>query len=236
VSRPWEDPRVVAGLTRQFRARSQALSGGASGIGWKVGFGAPASLQLMGITAPLLGYLTDRTVLASGAKVSVARWARGVVEFEVAAYMGSDLVAGATVEQARRAVASLGPAIELADIHLPVGPEAVADIVASNIFHQGVVFGETDPGRSGIDISGLTARILVDGVEFAITRDLEALTGPYPEVVATVAGTLAANGEMLRAGDVIITGSVIPPVPIGEGSEFTFVLEPFSPISVRVTG
>ncbi|MFC2176994.1 hypothetical protein ACFLRH_01110 [Actinomycetota bacterium] len=49
-----------------------------------------------------------------------------------------------------------------------------------------------------------------------------------------MASTLAAAGEHLRAGDVIITGSVIPPVPLGEGREFAFALEPHEPISIRV--
>ena len=45
---------------------------------------------------------------------------------------------------------------------------------------------------------------------------------------------MAANGERLREGDVIITGSVIPPVPVNEGSEFTFTLDPLDPISVQI--
>jgi 2-keto-4-pentenoate hydratase len=53
--------------------------------------------------------------------------------------------------------------------------------------------------------------------------------------VATVANTLASIGKTLRAGDVIITGSVTPPISVGEGSDFTFHLEPFAPISVEIS-
>jgi 2-keto-4-pentenoate hydratase len=111
----------------------------------------------------------------------------------------------------------------------------VADIVAGNIFHAGVVFGERDPTRAGLDIDGLEARILIDGVERHRTTDLQAITGPYPKIVATVANTLASIGKTLRAGDVIITGSVTPPISVGEGSDFTFHLEPFAPISVEIS-
>jgi 2-keto-4-pentenoate hydratase len=211
------------------------VSAGAHAIGWKVGFGAPTSLKLMQISAPLVGFLTDATVLEPGGIVDTRGWDRGIVEFEVAVYLGSDLGAGATDDEAREAISAVGPAIEVANINLPVEAGNVAEVLAGNIFHQGVIFGERDADRAGLDISGLTARILVDGEERATTEDLQAITGPYPWIVATVADTLAANGERLKAGDVIITGSVIPPIPVTDGTEFTLALDPFRPISVMVS-
>lgn len=210
------------------------LADGAAGIGWKVGFGAPASLELMAITAPLLGFLTDATVRESGSIVETAGWTRGVVEFEVAVYMGADLAAGASDDEARAAVAAVGASIELADINLPIAPESVEGIVAGDIFHAGVILGAPDPNRAGLDIDGLLARVFIDGHEHASTASLEAITGSYPLIVRTVADTLAANGLVLREGEVIITGSVIPPVAIEAGREFTFLLDPFGPISVVV--
>jgi 2-keto-4-pentenoate hydratase len=52
--------------------------------------------------------------------------------------------------------------------------------------------------------------------------------------VAHVAGTLAANGEKLAAGDVIITGSLVPPPLIEPGeTEFAYTLDPFEQLSVK---
>jgi 2-keto-4-pentenoate hydratase len=229
---PWEDPRVRAGLDRQFHARQLALDAGARHLGWKVGFGAPASLEVMQITAPLLGFLTDATVVDSGGAVATAGWERGIIEFETAVYLGSDLGPGASDDEARAAVAAIGPAIELANVKLPADPDLVSDILAADIFHEGVVFGQRDEERAGLDVSGLTARILVDGREHSVVPELQAITGPYPWIVATVASTLASFGETLSAGDVIITGSMIPPIPATDGTEFTMNLGPYAPISV----
>ena len=234
MSAPWEDRRVVAGLRRQLAARARTLEAGASPIGWKVGFGAPAALDLMQITAPLLGFMTDATVYESGCRFDTTGWERGIVEFEVAVYLGVDLGPGVSPDEARAAIAAVGPAIELANINLPLNAAGVEDILAGDIFHEAVIFGEPARDRAGLDISGMAARILIDGEERASTAELEAITGPYPGIVTTVADTLAAHGEMLLAGDVIITGSVIPPIPVSEGNEFTFALDPFDPISVRV--
>ena len=217
---PWEDPRIVEGLRRQLAAREEALGSGARHVGWKVGFGAPSSLELMQITAPLLGYLTDATVFDNGA------------EFEVAVWMGSDLQAGASESEAAAAVAAVGPAIEVADVDLPVGPDGISDIMAGDIFHRGVIFGARDESRAGLDITGLTAHITLDDEVIATVTDLEAITGTYPWIVSTVASTLASAGERLRAGDVIITGSVIPPVSVADADRFTFELAPYDPITV----
>ena len=201
---PWEDPRVTEGLERQLEARAEMLSGGAVHVGWKVGFGAPTALELMQITAPLLGYLTDDTVFESGASFDTDGWTRGVVEFEVAVWMGADLGPGASEAEAAAAVSAVGPAIEVADVDLPVAPHRVADIMAGDIFHKGVIFGSRDSSRAGLDISEMSAQISIDGVERARVTELEAITGVYPWIVSTVASTLASAGERLRAGDVII--------------------------------
>lgn len=234
MTAPWEDPRVRRGLARQQAALRARTAAGATHVGWKVGFGAPDSLQLMAISAPLVGYLTDETVVAPEATIDTTGWARGVIEFEVAVSMGRDLEAGATEEEAAAAVAAIAPAIELADIDLTVDPGSVEDILAGNIFHAGVAFGPFDASRGGLDIDGMKATVRVDSRHHSRVTDLQAITGRYPWVVATVANTLASLGGRLRAGDIVITGSVIPPISVGEGTAFEFHLEPLTPISLDV--
>ncbi len=233
MTRPWEDPRVVAGMTRQLAGRRDDLDRGASRLGWKVAFGAPASLVLMEISAPLVGYLTDATLVESGATIATGDWTAGVIEFEVAVWMGSDLGPDAAPDEARAAVSAVGAAIELADVDLaPIDAGAVEEILAGDIFHAGLVLGAPDASRSGLDTTGLLARISVDGGPLATVADLTALTGDHGRILTAVADTLAANGEQLRSGDVVITGSVVPPVPLVRGRLYEFALEPLAPISV----
>ncbi len=187
----------------------------------------------MEIEAPLLGHLTDRTVLTDGATVDASSWVRGVVEFEVAVWVGETLGSGTTPDDARAAVRAVGPAIEVADVDLVPGPGTVEAILADDIFHRGVLLGDRDETRAGLHIDGLTAVIEIDGESFAETSDLEAITGRYDEVVATVANTLGAFGEHLVEGAVIITGSVIPPVPIDAGERFSFRLGDYAPLTLR---
>ena len=45
---------------------------------------------------------------------------------------------------------------------------------------------------------------------------------------------LEACGERLRAGEVIITGSVLPPIDLGPGQDLTAELGPLGALSVTV--
>ena len=126
------DQSVIAkGMQRQLQARAALLASGAKPLGWKVGFGAPAALEMLGIDGPLVGFLCDSGLIGPGETVSLAGWAKPLAEPEVAIYMGSDLGGGAGAQAAAAAIAGLGPAIELADMDSP--PEEAEAILAGNI-------------------------------------------------------------------------------------------------------
>src|SRR3954470_11554538 len=120
MSETLKDPRIAEGMRAQMALRQKLIDGGAKQIGWKVGLGAPAMQAKCNLTAPIVGFLLDRAELTSGAEVSLAGWHKPVGEAEIAAYIGRDLPAGADREDVRRAIAALGPAIELADVTSPM--------------------------------------------------------------------------------------------------------------------
>jgi 2-keto-4-pentenoate hydratase len=68
----------------------------------------------------------------------------------------------------------------------------------------------------------------------AATSDPEALTGELGFVLASMADTLAASGAVMAAGDVVITGSVVPPIPVAAGS-WRVVADGLGEVSVGVS-
>jgi len=227
----WEDPRVVRGMTAQLEQRRARLAAGEKSLGWKVGFGAPAVMERLKITAPLVGFLTDRALMQPGVSISTAGWVKPVAEPEVAVTMGRDLSAGASREDVKAAITSLGPALEIADVEFP--PEDVERILAGNIYQRGVILGPQDKTRGGVKLDGMEALVLRKGVEAGRTTDLQANTGDIIDLVKQVADTLAAFGEMLKAGEVIIPGSVVPPIFTETGDEVTFELKPVGAVTAR---
>jgi 2-keto-4-pentenoate hydratase len=223
---------VDRGLVRQLRERSHLISAGRRPLGWKAGFGAPASLERFRLDGPLIGFMTDASVIADGTEVDITGWGRAVAEPEIFVVLGADIAGSGGVDAARDAIASLGPALELANIDPP--PEEVEEILAGNIFHEGVVLGNNDPARGGADLSGLEARVTVDGQELHRTTGLEEMTGKIVDVLSHLAALLDEHGEAMRAGDVVICGSVVPPIDLAPGMTVGFELHPMEPISVSV--
>jgi 2-keto-4-pentenoate hydratase len=228
----WEDPRVVRGMRVQLDLRRQRLAGGDKSLGWKVGFGAPAMLKQLGISGPLVGFLTQNARVQAGGSVSLAGWANPVAEPEIAVHVGHDVPAGADRDAAAAAIAGISPAIELVDVHTP--PQDPERILAENIYQRHVVLGGTGPARAGANSDGLTCRILRRGKESARTSDPQANTGQWVEIVRHVADVLAAFGERLRAGEIIITGSVVPPLALEPGeADIAFEVDPLGGVAVR---
>lgn len=224
--------RVTRGLERQLDKRRAMLQSGRRPLGWKAGFGAPASLERFELDGPLVGFMTDASMLDDGATVDITGWGRSVAEPEMFIVLGADLTPGGGEQSTEAAIASVGPAIELANIDPP--PDDVEQILAGNIFHEAVILGVPDPGRSGVDLAGLEARVRVDGEEVARTSRLEDLTGRLVAVLSHLSVLLAGHGEVMRAGEVVICGSIVPPIDLTAGMIVEFELHPLSPISVTV--
>lgn len=226
-----EDARILRGMERQLKLRRKRLNAGEKSIGWKVGFGAPASLKNLRLDGPLIGFLTDKILLPLDATVSIEGWTRPVMEPEIAVYLRADLTGEADRETTRAAIASLGPAIELADVHFP--PDDVEAILADNIYNRHVILGRADYSRAGGILEGLVGHVSHNGEELPPILDLQALTGEIINIVSHIANTTSMFGESLRAGDVIITGSIVPPLSAVAQETVTYWLEPIDSISVK---
>ncbi|HEX7100698.1 MAG TPA: fumarylacetoacetate hydrolase family protein [Acidimicrobiia bacterium] len=224
------DPRVQRGLRRQMERRADELAAGRRPIGWKAGFGAPAFLEKFHLDGPLVGYMTDGSLVDNGATIDVSGWTNPVAEPEFAVWIGDDIPADATEHEVRRAIAAIAPAIELADVDPP--PEDIEEALAINIFHRGVILGDRDERRAGGHIEDLTATVTRDGEAIEMPDDLESLTGRIPDVVGHLAGLVAAIGEPVKGGDVIITGSIVPPLKLAPGVTVTYEVSGYPPLTV----
>ena len=228
----WEDPRVAEGLQAQLDKRRALLAGGEKPLGWKLGLGAPGALARAQIPAPIIGYLLHSGLLASGATASVKGWKQPVAEPEIGVRLAADIAPGSTAATARAAIASLTPAIELADLDPPPDPQNLAAILAGNFYQRHVVLSAQS--RAGGDTAGLSSHVFRRGKLAAETTEPEALTGKLPDLLVHLADTLGAFGEKLKAGDLVICGSTTPP-PLIEPDEvdFSYTLKPIGEVAVR---
>lgn len=229
------DPRVLAGMKAQLGKRATRMAAGGQRLGWKAGFGAPAALAKFSLPGPLVGYMLTEARVASGDTVSIAGWTKPVAEPEIAVYLGADLADGRDMAAVAAAISGLGPAIELADLNPP--PVDVTEILAGNIFHRRVILGRSETARAGGRVDGLVGRVTRSGTTMGPVEGtaLEANTGRVIDVVAHMATTLAACGESLTRGDVIICGSVVPPLFLdASDTGVSFALDGIGEVSVSL--
>jgi 2-keto-4-pentenoate hydratase len=208
---------VDRGMRRQLAERDARVAAGARQVGWKLGFGSPAGLAALGIDRPLVGYLLDEGLLADGATVDLAGWRNPMLEGEIAVHVGPDAT-----------IAGVSAAIELADLYPP--PEDVEEILAGDVFTRHVLVGPVVPGRT--DSAGVVATVLVDGAEVAATDDVSRLVGTLADATRSAAATLADHAEALRDGEFLMTGSVLPPMPVRPGQLVEVRLPPLGTLSV----
>ncbi len=231
----WEHPLIKKGMPLQLAKRRAMFAGGDKPLGWKVGLGAPAAMQKLGLAAPIVGFLMQSAQIKSGGTVSLKGYVRPVAEPEIAVRMAATPEPGASADAVRAAIAAIMPAIEIADMDPVPTPDNLDVILAGDIFQRHVVIGETT--RAGGSIDGLTSRVSRRGALINTTTDPQALTGQIVDIVAHVAATLAAYGERLSSGDVIITGSITPPQMLeADDTAFVHALDPVGEVSIRFAG
>lgn len=231
MSVAWYDPRIARGTAQQLTRWHQRLKAGDKAIGWKLGFGTSDALERLKLGAPLVGYLTQETQLRSGEPVSLAGYTRALAECEVAVYLGKEVHRGATRDAVLAAIAGIAPAIEVVD--LDASPDDVTAILAGNIYHRHFIVGARETNRGGL-VEGYSGTIRHNGESSAVER-LHPTGGDYVELVKHVADLLAAFGERLSAGQVIITGAVVPPLAVQPGDSLGFKFHNSPEITARFT-
>jgi 2-oxo-3-hexenedioate decarboxylase len=180
-------PTIAAGLAAQLAARRAALDAGARRVGWKLAYGIAEVEELAG-DEPVVGHLTSATLLAPGGSYHGASADRELrVETELAVEVGES-----------GAIAGLAVALEVVDVGRP--PHGAQALVAANVLHRAVAFG---PTRAGASAPAGPARLLIGGA----LREEARVRGDPAAVVAATARLLAAAGERLEAGDLILAGS-----------------------------
>ena len=229
IASGWDHASVLEGTRLMLDRRARLLEHGERMIGWKLAFGAPHGLDKFGHAGPLVAFLAESNVRPPGATVPCRGWSHPVAEPEIAVYLGSDVD---EPDRVAESISGLGAAIELADVDSP--PEDLEGVLEGNIFHRAVVLGPPDHSRIFGSVAGMRARITNNGSEIADTEDLAALTGDLVSILGHTARLLQAAGTRLKGGEVVIAGSVVPPIPLRPGDEVTFELVPLLPISVSV--
>jgi len=200
---------------------------------WEPRFGKVAGLkiavttkvmqELMGITHPCGGAIFAKTIHASPARIAKADFVNVRIESEIALKIGKDMAASGaawTAESVVPFVAGAMPAYELIEDRNAVYTETNAvSMIVENCWNGGVVIGEPKPVAPK-DIIGVTGRQTLNGISIGEGKSED----PFA-TLAWLANLLAERGHSVKAGMVVITGSLIPTFSVTPGDKAVFTVD-----------
>jgi 2-oxo-3-hexenedioate decarboxylase len=186
-------------------------------VGWKLGVTSRAKQAQVGVSSPVFGFLAGANALDLGEPLDTSQLIQPRCEPEIVFVLGRDL-AGPHVTAAEVISASSGVAvgIEVLDSRFRDYRFTMADVVADNTSAGRFVVGTPVP-PAGIDLR-LVGVVLEKNGEVVATASGAASLGHPAAAVAWMVRTMAtADGEGLRAGDVVLAGGLTAAVPVGPG-------------------
>lgn len=223
---------VQAALVARKRAAGRRV------IGWKIGLTSRAMQDALKIDTPDSGVLLDDMLFDDGAMIPAGRFIQPRVEAEIAFVMRAPLAgAGVTRDDVLAATASVAPALEILDTRIlradPATGRAriITDTVSDNAANAGIVLGPQRHDPRGMVLRWAGAIVQRDGVVEETGLGAGVLNDPVTGIVWLVQ-RLAAYGQGLSAGEVVLSGSFIRPIEAPPGSRFEADFGDFGRVSV----
>ena len=206
-------------------------------VGYKVGLTSATMQAFCGIGHPIAGVVLASRVHRSGATVRRADFGRLGLEFEIAVRIKSDVPVTSTpctAEAIQPHIDGVCAAIELVDDRsADYANLDVRSLVADNSWNGGIVLSEF--ANVWHDLESVLGRATKDRVAIGEGHGRDILGHPFNSV-AWLATQLASRGEGLKAGQVVMTGSVMKTVFPIEDANYRFDLEQIGSVEVGVKG
>jgi 2-keto-4-pentenoate hydratase len=198
--------KVQEALVRRLLARENA------GVcGFKIGLTSRKMQEMCGIDSPLAGYVLDNRIHQSGVTLKSSSYGRLGLEFEIAVQMARDFPFRPipyTPEEIGGAVAAVAAGVEVVDDRNADYTDKldVLSLIADNSWNEGAVLGPwVAPPR---DLAAVEGVVACDRDEIGRGFGRDALGHPYIPLT-WLANHQAKTGRPLKAGDIVMTGSIV---------------------------
>jgi 2-oxo-3-hexenedioate decarboxylase/2-keto-4-pentenoate hydratase len=196
--------------------------------GYKIGCTSPVMQQYLDIAHPCGGGVFANGVHQSGVSLSAADFVRAGIECEIAVRLARDLSATEapfTAEWVAESIEAYLPAIEIVDDrYVKWETLGAPTLVADDFFAAGCVLGQPVARSAAPDLLAVVGRALINGSEVGRGTGADVLGHPH-NALAWLANHLAANDKSLRAGEIVLTGSLVKTVWLNAGDQVVVELE-----------
>ncbi len=204
------DLACAYGVQRALREAAGPLAG------WKLGVTSRAKQVQVGVSAPVFGFLAGANSLDPGEPLDTSALIQPRCEPEIVFVLGRDLAGPhVTATDVLAATAGVAVGIEVLDSRYRDYRFSMADVVADNTSAGRFVVGTPVPA-AGLDLR-LVGVVLERNGQVVATASGAASLGHPASAVAWMVREMAADGEGLRAGQIVLSGGLTAAVPVGPG-------------------
>ena len=199
-------------------------------VGIKLGMTSKVKRDALGIREPVYGRITEDMLVPPGQPITVAELIHPRAEPELALVVARPIAPGADLATVLAAIDAVHPAIEVADSRY-AEPFRLVDSVADNAGAARVVLGAPRKPAELVDLHVL-------GCVFGFPGGFDtaaggAAMGHPAAALAWLAGALAARGDRIEPGTVVLTGGLTAAVPLRVGERLTAEFDGLGPVEVR---
>ena len=213
----------------QQRMIQRRLDAGETIIGKKIGVTSKVVMDMLKVNQPDFGMMTSGMVFNEGESIDASIFASCWNEF----VLKSDLMGpGVTAADVLRATDFVVPCFEIVDSRIQDWKIKIQDTVADNASCGVLVLGGRRKSPADIDLA-LAGMVLEKNGEIISTSTGAAVQGSPVNAVAWLANTLGKLGIGLKAGEVILSGSQSPLVPVKAGDSLVCTVGGLGGTSVR---
>jgi 2-oxopent-4-enoate/cis-2-oxohex-4-enoate hydratase len=219
-------------ISRRFLDRR--LAEGETIVGKKIGVTSKPVQTMLNVHEPDFGYLTDRMKYSDGEEMPISRsLIQPRAEGEIGFLLNKDLVGpGISETDVLAATERVFPCFEIVDSRIRDWKiriqDTVADNASSGLFLMGP--GGADPRK----VDFITCGMVVWKNEKVISTGAGAAALGSPlTCVAWLSNTLSRFGIGLRAGEIILSGSLVPLEPVEAGDVMRVAIGGIGKATVR---
>ena len=220
-------------------ALARLTEGDGPPAGYKIGSTTPVMQAYLGIDHPCAGWLARGGIRHSPAELHAADFRRVGVECEIAVRLAADLPARDRPHDPASVAAAVGAcmaAIEIVDDRYDDyrGLDA-ATLIADQFFHAGCVLGPEAANWRDLDLAVVEGVMTIDGTEAGRGIGADVLGHPFA-AVAWLADHLGVRRDRLRAGQIVLTGSIVEVRWPQPGSTVAVALAGLGRAEARIVG
>ena len=183
-------------------------------VGAKLGMTSQVVQRALNVAEPVYGWLTSGMLAEPGEPMSGRGFTQARAEPEIALLIRDELAAPVTVAGVLAATESVYGAIEVLESHYTDYRYKRPDVIADNVGAGAVVLGTRPRRPDELDDLGLIGCTFRRRGELVGTAAGAAALGHPAAAVVWLVDALAARGQTLPAGSLVLTDGLTRPVPL----------------------